>query len=100
MKKRFKSLAALSMLLLALLVAACGDNTATSSLAPTNSAATITAADSPATMGDAPLKVQPPVKVAIGFTAPDFTVKDINGQSLKMSQFRGKAVLLNFWSVF
>jgi len=83
------------MLLMALLVAACGDNTATSSLAPT-----ITAADSPTTAGDAPLKAQPPVKVAVGFTAPDFTVKDINGQSLKMSQFRGKAVLLNFWSVF
>ncbi len=30
--------------------------------------------------------------------APDFLLKDINGKSFKLSSFKGKVVLLNFWS--
>ena len=30
--------------------------------------------------------------------APDFTVYDINGNAVKLSDFRGKPVVLNFWS--
>lgn len=32
--------------------------------------------------------------------APDFTLKDSNGQSVKLSDYRGKVVLLNFWATW
>lgn len=31
-------------------------------------------------------------------TAPDFTVYDANGNSVRLSDFRGKPVVLNFWA--
>lgn len=34
----------------------------------------------------------------IGFAAPDFTLKDLNGNTVKLSNFRGKPVYLNFWA--
>lgn len=33
-------------------------------------------------------------------TAPDFTLKDSNGASVKLSDYRGKVVLLNFWATW
>lgn len=30
--------------------------------------------------------------------APDFTVKDINGEDVKLSDFAGKPIVLNFWA--
>jgi peroxiredoxin len=33
----------------------------------------------------------------VGKVAPDFTLLTINGQSITLSNFRGKTVLLNFW---
>jgi len=35
-----------------------------------------------------------------GAPAPDFTLKTIDGKSLKLSDLRGKAVLLNFWATW
>jgi peroxiredoxin len=35
---------------------------------------------------------------AIGNTAPDFTQNDVNDQPVKLSDFRGKYVLLDFWA--
>ncbi len=35
---------------------------------------------------------------AIGVIAPDFTQNDINGAPVKLSSFRGKYVLLDFWA--
>ena len=35
---------------------------------------------------------------AIGVTAPDFTQSDVNGAPVKLSSFRGKYVLLDFWA--
>ncbi len=32
--------------------------------------------------------------------APDFTLKDVNGQNVKLSDFKGKVVLLNFWATW
>jgi peroxiredoxin len=32
--------------------------------------------------------------------APDFALRSLDGRSLKLSHFRGKAVLLNFWATW
>ena len=36
----------------------------------------------------------------MGNTAPDFELPGIDGKSLKLSDLRGKAVLLNFWATY
>lgn len=47
---------------------------------------------------------QPPSPFAVdklsGQKAPDFTLKDINGNSISLSSFKGKVVLLNFWATW
>jgi peroxiredoxin len=35
-----------------------------------------------------------------GEAAPDFTLRDINGQQVSLSSFKGKVVLLNFWATW
>ena len=30
--------------------------------------------------------------------APDWTLKDVNGKTVRLSEFRGKVVVLNFWA--
>ena len=32
--------------------------------------------------------------------APDFTLKDMNGNNVKLSDYKGKIVILNFWAVW
>ncbi|MFK5925617.1 MAG: TlpA disulfide reductase family protein [Desulfuromusa sp.] len=36
----------------------------------------------------------------VGNTAPDFTLTDMQGQKVTLSQFRGKVVILNFWATW
>jgi peroxiredoxin len=35
-----------------------------------------------------------------GTLAPDFSLKSLDGQQVRLSQYRGKAVLLNFWATW
>jgi peroxiredoxin len=37
-------------------------------------------------------------KLAIGEMAPDFTLNNVNGKAVKLSDFKGKYVLLDFWA--
>ncbi len=38
---------------------------------------------------------RPPV---IGSQAPDFQLTDLEGKTTRLSQYRGRVVLLNFWA--
>lgn len=38
--------------------------------------------------------------VNIGDPAPDFALPDLSGQTMHLSELRGKVVLLNFWGTF
>jgi peroxiredoxin len=37
-------------------------------------------------------------KPALNETAPEFSLKDLNGKSVRLSDFKGKVVLVNFWA--
>jgi peroxiredoxin len=39
-------------------------------------------------------------RLKVGDTAPDFEVKTVDGEPLKLSDFRGKYVLLDFWATW
>ena len=36
----------------------------------------------------------------VGQTAPDFTLKTLDGKEAKLSDYRGKKVILNFWATW
>jgi cytochrome oxidase Cu insertion factor (SCO1/SenC/PrrC family) len=74
------------LVIIGLVLAACGDSTATTM--PAASANTNNAQQTPA------------VKIGVGFTAPDFSGKTVTGQDIKLSDLRGKGVIINFWSVY
>ncbi|MBH0157148.1 MAG: thiol-disulfide oxidoreductase ResA [Bacillota bacterium] len=38
--------------------------------------------------------------VQVGDQAPNFVLKDLNGKSVKLSDYRGKGVFLNFWGTW
>lgn len=39
-----------------------------------------------------------PVASLVGREAPDFALKGIDGKNLRLSEFRGQVVLVNFWA--
>ncbi len=41
-----------------------------------------------------------PLGMAHGTPAPDFSLDSLDGQSMRLSDLRGKAVLLNFWATW
>ena len=41
-----------------------------------------------------------PSQAVEGSTAPDFTLKDLNGKEVRLSDLRGKIVVLNFWATW
>lgn len=44
--------------------------------------------------------LEPAVGLTEGSRAPDFTVMTVGGESITLSELRGKAVLLNFWGTW
>jgi len=49
-------------------------------------------------LGDAAQATMHEMKdLAVGKTAPDITGEDIQGAPLKLSDYRGKVVMLDFW---
>ena len=78
-----------SSFILFLLLSACGEE-----------ATPVTASPPVPTTPFPTLANQPPVKVAVGNTAPDFSAADLNGQPVQLSAYRGKAVIVNFWAVY
>jgi peroxiredoxin len=40
------------------------------------------------------------VGLKTGTVAPDFILKNLNGDDVQLSQFRGKVVLIDFWAIF
>lgn len=39
-------------------------------------------------------------EIAIGNLAPDFTLKNLEGEEVSLSDYRGKIVLINFWATW
>ena len=37
-------------------------------------------------------------QIAVGQEAPDFTLKSMNGKTVKLSDYKGKKVYLKFWA--
>ncbi len=46
----------------------------------------------------APQAPQPATKPEVGFSAPDFSLKGLDGKTVKLSNLRGKPVFINFWA--
>lgn len=42
--------------------------------------------------------VAKPGDIAVDAPAPDFTLKDLNGKEISLSDYKGKIVFLNFWA--
>ncbi len=46
-------------------------------------------------------KADPEVRPEVGYLAPDFTLPGLDGQTVRLSDFRGKkAIFLNFWATW
>ncbi len=91
---RLRWLAPLLLAGAALIAAACG-NGGTEPPAPATSTATATPASTAVTIGlldGLPLEVDQ--------QAPDFFLRTLNGRSVRLSDFRGKTVVLNFWATW
>ena len=94
------TLVCLVALAASLLLAACGETAAPA----TGSIPLPTTNGMPeSTPAQQPLDITPPsgpVKIIPGAVAPDFSLTDLNGQPIKLSDHRGQAVIINYWSVY
>ena len=70
-----------------------------SSTTANNSPATTPATSAPAsTPAEVPEPAAAPVGITVGKSAPDFTLEDLDGNSVSLHQFRGHVVILDFWA--
>jgi cytochrome c biogenesis protein CcmG, thiol:disulfide interchange protein DsbE len=104
-----KVLSVLIVLSLAgLVLAACGDSGPVRELSlteasPAAGATPIATSTSPAFADKVtvtPNPKAPAVKVAVGSTAPDFVLRDLDGNDVALSDYRGKPLLINFWATW
>lgn len=49
---------------------------------------------------DVELEAEDDGDIAIGKLAPDFTLKNLDGEEVSLSDYRGKIVFLNFWATW
>lgn len=47
-----------------------------------------------------PVEKTATTEIAIGNIAPDFTLKNLSGDDVSLSDYKGKIVLLNFWATW
>ncbi len=47
-----------------------------------------------------PKELKAQTAARLGHLAPDFALSDLNGQTVRLSGFRGKPLLLNFWAAW
>jgi thiol-disulfide isomerase/thioredoxin len=55
----------------------------------------LTKADAPADAG-----ADPEAQPMLGKTAPQFTLVDVNGKKVSLSQFKGHPIVMNFWATY
>ncbi|MBN1343982.1 MAG: redoxin domain-containing protein [Phycisphaerae bacterium] len=56
--------------------------------------------DEPLDLGQIVVKFPPPPKLAVGDVAPAFEVQTLDGKPLRLADFKGKVVLLDFWATW
>jgi len=54
----------------------------------------------PSGASDAPAEPLAPPLLAVGAAAPDFAVQDKAGKTIRLSDYKGKVVVLDFWSTW
>ncbi len=94
----FSQLLVCLVLLAGLLLSACGETPR-----PTAGSIDLATPQTSTGSGQESLNITPsngPVRIVPGVTAPDFAVTDITGQPIKLSDHRGKAVIINYWSIY
>ncbi|WP_018131604.1 TlpA family protein disulfide reductase [Effusibacillus pohliae] len=79
-----------ALVIVGLAICAIFGNAGSNTTAPNSSAGTA-ATGQPSTEQKAELPLP-------GYQAPDFTLTDMNGKTVKLSDFRGKPILVNFWA--
>jgi thiol-disulfide isomerase/thioredoxin len=91
----------MALALTGLLLTACGDATPTAT-GLTGPSGQITPANTIAPGSDTTYEPPKPAseQVRIGSLAPDFTLNTLDNRAVKLSQFRGKPVLINFWATW
>lgn len=90
------------LVLTGVLLVACGDEATPTATGLTGPSGQITPANTIAPGSST--TYEPPKsandQVRIGSLAPDFNLNNLNNQVIKLSQFRGKPVLMNFWATW
>lgn len=86
---------AVIILALALIVSGCRIQTE-----PLEEATITTPGETELTTEEETTAPAPPVGTQVGNLAPDFTLKDLNGENVTLSELRGSPVLINFWATW